>query len=136
MQRNFRVFGDRIFFNLWIPHSGIPVTSKNSLHANITLFYVNALPFGSGLSFLDSAYHLHRKHGNSGWKMKCYIPFPLERFRNYKLSLINALFRLNFFMSFPTDTSTFFDFSHFAFGQAAALNIYTLYFHPDGSCKW
>ena len=86
MQRNFRVFGDRIFVNLWIPHSGIPVTSKDSLHSNIIFFYISALPFGSGLSFSDSADHLHRKHGNSGWKMKRYIPFHLERFRNYKLS--------------------------------------------------
>ena len=36
--------------------------------------------------FSDCAYHLHRKHGNSGWKMKCYIPFNLESFRNYRLS--------------------------------------------------
>ena len=32
------------------------------------------------------AYHLHGKPGNSGWKMKWYIPFHLKHFRNYRLS--------------------------------------------------
>ena len=32
------------------------------------------------------AYHLHGKLGNSGWKMKWYIPFHLKHFRNYRLS--------------------------------------------------
>ena len=28
------------------------------------------------------AFHLHGIPGNSGWKIKWYIPFHLERFRN------------------------------------------------------
>ena len=31
------------------------------------------------------AYHLHGKPGNSGWKMKCFIPFHLKQIRNYTL---------------------------------------------------
>ena len=31
------------------------------------------------------AYHLHRTPGNTGWRMKCYIPFYSKHFRNYKL---------------------------------------------------
>ena len=28
-------------------------------------------------------YHLHGKPGNSGWKMKWYVPFHLKHFRNH-----------------------------------------------------
>ena len=31
------------------------------------------------------AYHLHWKPGNSGWKMKWFIPFHLKQIRNYRL---------------------------------------------------
>ena len=31
------------------------------------------------------AYHLHGKPGNSGWKLKWYIPFHLKHLRNYRL---------------------------------------------------
>ena len=55
------------------------------------------------------AYHLHVKLGNSGWKMKWYIPFHLKHFGNYRLSaqLINALI-CSFLFNFPIDTSAFF----------------------------
>ena len=43
-----------------------------------------------------STYHLRRKHGNSVWEMKWFIPFHLECFRDNKLLASSMLFYFSF----------------------------------------
>jgi len=63
---------------------GLGSISRFGVIFGLSLLVVCSERFSRGYS--GGAYHLHGKPGNSGWKMKWYIPLHLRHFRNYRLS--------------------------------------------------